>query len=936
MADTTRFEHQAFLSSHLDEIASEITNNFEFIKTIDTSNKSLSECFALLTGKTEIFPFTKLKSHQYSALIPKVRIFRVDSDGAEYEFKFVKDTKLNEVNILGENLIRDNGAGIKSINWTLAGTNPVTAEKNIECSIEFFFNSINAFSGGSYDKMLEFWKSGAIDFKGSGFDEGTTTRNYWALLFHPSLSPDKYESPKFRIKAVIGWEDVDPNLKNDLFGSYKEIQEDLESSNLVMYLNLVKHDFKFNEDGSIVINANYIGSIENALFNYKYDLFRGLKSQLNKLNSKITITKKELVGGRTLVGAAFTGLGREVENEYTVDITAQENKLKLLKSLQQGNSGTYSTQGCDTQQIELYNKLKALPPEAYNDIIQKNEEELKRQKDLLEEEETKIKNNFYGSLINRLIGDDKGKSNLYSISIDEQGVRDWVNWKDRVSENSDGTPVSGSSISSVKPPSIKSSITSPNNSSNKDAKLDLESTVSSTSDGKWEKFTSEQKDKEANIETQTIYYTTVGKLIDAAHKVIYYGTVKDVSADDGGPLEEADQKQFKKNNIVFSSFDGDSKLSIASVPISYNNLLEFFIEKIYKPQKKEYSLYQFIKDIITAVVEPALNNRDINNNEINKYSNTSLATNIITLKGEPNKDPLQSYISKGINPTINLSGVTKKSFKKYYPSYNPGNNNYYFYYFIYDKYLKDFDGKGDVDQDAKRGIYHYTVAQDYGLIKSINFKKNDQPYLREAKSVGKKTIFLGQFRDIYQADVSMVGNNIYTPGMILLLKPSVEFGNVIGSSDAASPSFSQITGVGGYYSVIKVSNTISDSGYTTSLDCLFHSNEPKKKREEKEASCSEEMLDLLGNPELEEILKEVKKEVVEEGAKAAAWQAAEQAYEENMDTVKSSTGIIKPLVVALATPAAVLGAALGAYFGTDTLEQAQVALKKQKEEDEEH
>ena len=93
--EDTKFNHQAFLASHIDDISEKIINNFEYISTIDTTNKSLSETFALLTGKTEEFSFTKLKSHQYSALLPKVRLFRVDSSengDKEYEFLFRKDT----------------------------------------------------------------------------------------------------------------------------------------------------------------------------------------------------------------------------------------------------------------------------------------------------------------------------------------------------------------------------------------------------------------------------------------------------------------------------------------------------------------------------------------------------------------------------------------------------------------------------------------------------------------------------------------------------------------------------------------------------------------------------------------------------------------------------------------------------------------------------
>ena len=150
------------------------------------------------------------------------------------------------------------------------------------------------------------------------------------------------------------------------------------------------------------------------------------------------------------------------------------------------------------------------------------------------------------------------------------------------------------------------------------------------------------------------------------------------------------------------------------------------------------------------------------------------------------------------------------------------------------------------------------------MIKSITFKKVDQPYSREAKSVGKKTMFLGQFRDIYAADIKMVGNNIYNNGMLLFLKPSVEFGKVIGTPK--NPSFSQLTGVGGYYSVIKVENSITENGYETNLTCLFHSNDGLSPEPNK--GCSQEELQKAGliqengtvNPELQEVISLLKEE----------------------------------------------------------------------------
>jgi len=947
--EDTKFDHQAFLASHIDDISEKIVNNFEYISTIDTQNKSLSETFALLTGKTEEFSFTKLKSHQYSALLPKVRLFRVDSNengDKEYEFVFRKDTSYNE-NVLGQNLIRDNSAGIKSINWTLAGTNPTTAQKSIECSVEFYFSSINAFSGGDYDKMLEFWNGPTKDFTKSVFDDGFTTRNYWALLFHPTLPKEGYETTKFRIKAVIGWESIGNNIKQELFMGMDKIEDELQDSNLSMYLNLVRHEFSFNEDGSIKIKADYIGSLENTMFNYNYDLFRGLKKQINDLNSKPlrSIRNAEVVGLKV----------EEVVIDETVNLSLQQKKLKLLSDLRNGPSNLL--EGCNTsEQNALIEKLKNIPKTAYDGYIEEQQKELERVEELYKQEEVKIKNIFYGSLVARLLEKGNGNVKLYSISLDATQITQWINWKNR--EVDTATKQQPSS----KVPDINFGPIGFSDNVGTAEQLIQNLSVAPTT----------TTETEVNVTTQDIYYTTVGNLLDAAHSIIEFGSydsnnnlqkgginecsiTKPIPSADGGPLEPELLKEFKRNKIVFSSLDNDSKVNIANVPIAFNSLLEFFLEKIYKPQKTEYSLYQFIKDVITALVEPAINLRSVANSGINQYSNTSLATNIITLKSkEKGKAPLDQFFKQPLsgsaaisnNNNINLDGKTKKDIKPYYPS-NSQEGNYYFYYFIYDIYLKDFGGKGDLVEDSKRGIYHYTIGQDYGLIKSINFKKSDQPYNRESKSIGKKTIYLGQFRDIYQASVNMVGNNIYTPGMILLLKPSVEFGNVIGSVDENSkPSFSQITGVGGYYSVIKASNTIDENGFSTSLECLFHSNQPKRKKEAKEKACQQELVDLLADPDFNELLAEVKEVVKEEEAKVAAVEAFKEASNEFIKDTKEFLGdgiiadvvttILAPFGTGLVPAVAGAGAAIGAYFGTnnndtinpDTFEEEEKADKE--------
>ena len=87
-----KFNNQGFVTSYITEIIELIKPQYDNILTLDTTDKSLPETIALLTGKTNNLKLPNLKTYQYNSLIPKIRLFRVNSqDDSEYEFLFNKD-----------------------------------------------------------------------------------------------------------------------------------------------------------------------------------------------------------------------------------------------------------------------------------------------------------------------------------------------------------------------------------------------------------------------------------------------------------------------------------------------------------------------------------------------------------------------------------------------------------------------------------------------------------------------------------------------------------------------------------------------------------------------------------------------------------------------------------------------------------------------------
>jgi hypothetical protein len=123
-------------------------------------------------------------------------------------------------------------------------------------------------------------------------DTETTTRNYWSLLFHPKIgkqsttqeSRERYDTNFFRIRANVGWEEIETNIKNQLFPDI-DINEEIKKLNYSFLLNLTEHKFNFNEDGSLTLTATYFAQFENALHNYNYNLLGPLKKALELMKN---------------------------------------------------------------------------------------------------------------------------------------------------------------------------------------------------------------------------------------------------------------------------------------------------------------------------------------------------------------------------------------------------------------------------------------------------------------------------------------------------------------------------------------------------------------------------------------------------------------------------------------------------------------------------
>ena len=481
-----KFDPQTYLLSYFDSDIAPLVQDLQYeyvIPLITSEDYSYPATIAVLTDKTNKNKFTQLKTYQYNGLSPRVRLFRVEYDTSntvtsQKEYIFNKDYKYTPLSDLTSGIARNN-SGLKSFSWKLAGSNPITAEKQIIVDVEFFFDSINSFSGGSYDKMIEAWKRAGDTYDNSLFSHwdkddgqgGGTTTNYWSLIFHPQQKNNKngYSTYNFRIKAIVGWEKLDPTIREHL--KLTDVSDDIDKLNYCFFLNLIKHEFSLNEDGSITLKASYVASFENSTFNYQFDVLGNLKQQIEDLknnnkkiyldigtsgNSILSLVSKKFEGtGASAVAddlnTALGDMGVNEQNPLSLETLGTKiadssyndviKTSKLLNELLNNDEDVQKeclkqlniSEG-DPLYVALTNKqISKTAQENYQKILDVKKDEFQKKTNLL-------KQRFYSRFISTLLDFNENKDKFFKVSLTGEQIKKWETWISNISDDYSSKP----------------------------------------------------------------------------------------------------------------------------------------------------------------------------------------------------------------------------------------------------------------------------------------------------------------------------------------------------------------------------------------------------------------------------------------------------------------------------------------------------------------
>lgn len=320
----------------------------------------------------------------------------------------------------------------------------------------------------------------------------------------------------------------------------------------------------------------------------------------------------------------------------------------------------------------------------------------------------------------------------------------------------------------------------------------------------------------------------------------------------------ADLRKINYGNIKFilgpAPFDNPNinvndsilSLNIADIPISVELFTDFMREKVIKGRKNTYPLLVFMRDAMYDLVFEALGPEcGSGDQQISLLLDSAQISADSTAGGG---DPVGEKIGQGTEldldeygknlpiPTVDSGGLfgrknkSQAATKFVFDSFNKKSLDSSYEYFVVYAFGKEprrlaFDREASgfgsrYERDLSNGIFHTATGLDRGLVKNMQFSKTNQPFLREARYEQSDFKPELQLSNVYNSTIQMYGNNLFFPGCQVYINPRGLGSDLLGEP-GTKDTYANIMGLGGYHIVKKVSHSITPSGYTTTLDCLF-------------------------------------------------------------------------------------------------------------------
>ena len=724
-------------------------------------------------GKNQAKALLSICPDVQALLVPYLKISRVTYDddgeatGKELDLDIPNFVKKDEINdILGKGRLP--GAGIKSFSWSLDGVQPAEVDNNISATLELYFQTVSDFFNNA-SQAGEERRASYLDLVISSASTNSDDKNESSAKCNAELAR-RYDGENYRIKVVAGWATPDENTLAAL-GSmsrqkYKNLLAAIEKSKIILFLQQIRHDFKFNQDGSLNLTVEYQASLSGMATSPRADILGPSQGESQK---RIEYTEKH---------------AEKLKTKYGTEAEPEE-KVKIKEALEEVKKA-------------------------------RNEDRMRK----------------YKRLLSRLFKSGK----IYSLSVSPEELL--------LPPYSDLTPEERAKRAKRRGASTPEVWQSPadGNIAILDAIAAGETRTPDDDSNELNEFVSnkfsvdlqkEYDDLPGSTDKIWVSFFYLGDLIDMVLEQIktnhdrssipfkfFISDVEMIDPLSALKIKNLDELLKCKQNLKNATFlaalvetnptefteaNGISELmNIGDIPIGLDAFQVWFKNHVIKKNRDKYFFLHFIKDICGDLVTKALDSKcfgpDVSFTQ-------RFDAQPISFKRNENLQPNAIIRAGGTESGYSLA----KSVRQLTSTTSPTNSDLGLVLLSTDSKPYGLEGEKSYDNDLDKGVYHHYLGSACGLVKTINFNREDQPFLRETKIQKVGSLGAEQLRELYSAEMELYGNTLYKNGNYVYINPKL-----FGATDR------QLTllGLHGYYLITKVSSTVTESSFNVSIRAL--------------------------------------------------------------------------------------------------------------------
>ena len=845
---------QAFLIQNIGSLATTLSvRNYDtfsppFTKTYYMHSDHNCATINKLTWVPKSYDFLNLTPAQISALQPMIRLFKVrydargePKDEIEMVFPSTTGTTIQSDGALKSilNDSTDTGIGIKSFEYKFIGSNPATVRNDVEAKLVLYFQNfsellrtrhgkaINA-AGEATDVSYRF-----VDFfdragrQKNPSDDDTTSSTYDSGLlpriYQPGETAAEYnasaekcaaeQSPnrrlsngpaEFEIKALVGWAQQSGST---LLGS--NIIEALKQTQMGLFLTLVDHDFQFEDDGTFTLELNYRARLGGILGDPHIDILNLHKDEGNGMWGEW-----ETVSGTNEIfdGTPYNILKYLEEDMKTAEVCCNTEFKKTIKQ--------YHNRLLD--EIRTY-KFQAfgeyLANNAFMNNIVVNSETMNSYAKGVSNEQYR-----WGSVGQTAT---QWQRNAMSVTTAEQAETD--TFDENIGAGSSPTDWSGG--------------------------------YTHERQEQWDIFVEESRPTINNprygVKATLIPYFRLGDMIE------YFA--KSALPSDGTAHLSADileRIQILLGGIRLPRWAANAKgkgvgsgrkdynFNLSDIPISWFRFRDFWRKRVIQTRRKHYPLIQFIRDVISDLILGAVNSEYYYHGGTQAESKSQIRTAYITLPPTSDgenpvtarvdsssreldlDDLVGTYSDTDTNTELDVSPLS--FMEPTTPAYEQFN---YLVVTVEDGTMGEFEKKAIPSGMTRRqhnrtmNIHHFGFGEDRGLLKTANFSKTTQPFLREARYLEDGYNPFQQLSNVYEVKLDLIAAPFFYPGQYIWISPfglskSAEF--PLGSPDEHPPvdnlrggSYANLMGLGGYHIIIDVGAYLEGGKFEMTINARY-------------------------------------------------------------------------------------------------------------------